>query len=114
MELTYDNAVDFLVEAIKEDYLTYSLGRKEELSDINKSMVAEFNERITVKPGRKYTKIITGNSVWGFVVASDEDKVFPKGTILKAASWAAPARNHSRGNILDGGYTIRWTGPLYM
>jgi hypothetical protein len=35
---------------------------------------------------------------------------FKKGTILKAASWAAPAKNYGRGNILDGNYDVRWTG----
>jgi len=27
--------------------------------------------------------------------------------------WSAPARNHARGNVLDGGYVVQWTGPLY-
>ena len=25
-----------------------------------------------------------------------------------------PARNKPRGNILDGGFQINWTGPLYL
>jgi hypothetical protein len=62
--------------------------------------------------GKKYNKITkqNGGSVWGFVVACDDDKKFAKGAILKAAGWQAPARNFSRGNILEGGYTVRWTG----
>ena len=39
---------------------------------------------------------------------------FKKGDLLKAAGWAAPARNAARGNILKGGYVINWTGPLYL
>ena len=65
--------------------------------------------------GTKYIKISAGGSVWGFVVNTDNDKKFRKGDILKAAGYAAPARNAATGgNILDGGYTINWTGPLYL
>ena len=45
-----------------------------------------------------------------FVVATDKDAKFKKGDILKAAGWAAPARNFARGNILEGSYAINWTG----
>jgi len=123
MELTYENAVDFLIEAIKADYLDYTLRSGgiagcevdfEGLSAVNHRMIEDFNSSFTVKHGRKYTKIIKDGGVWGFVVATDDDVKFPKGTILMAAGWAAPARNHSRGNILTGNYQIQWTGPLYM
>jgi len=36
------------------------------------------------------------------------------GDILKPASWRAPAKNSARGNVLEGGYAIQWTGPLYL
>ena len=39
---------------------------------------------------------------------------FKKGDLLKAAGFNAPARNAPRGNVLDGGFNIRWTGPLYL
>ena len=67
-----------------------------------------------VKVGQKYIKIIRENSVWGFIVNTDNDKVFKKGDILKAAGWNAPARNAARGHILDDDYYINWTGPLYL
>lgn len=114
MDKTLADAVDTLVEDIKADYLEYTSRGKEQLSEINKSMIAEFNDGFEVRPGKKYIKIISNRSVWGFIVATDSDNKFRKGDILKAASWAAPARNHARGNILEGGYTIQWTGPLYM
>lgn len=121
MELTLDNAIDFLVENIKSEYLTYTLRGKrltndvdiEGLSVVNRNMIADFNAGLSVRKGRKYIKIISNNSVWGFIVAGDGGK-FPKGTILKAAGWNAPATNHSRGNVLTGGYKVEWTGPLYM
>ena len=109
-----------LMENIKVDNLNWTTrcadakGRNT-LSDINKEMIARFNENLTYKTGSKYIKVFTeGGSVWGFVVNTDNDKKFAKGDILKAAGYNAPARNAARGNILDGGYTIRWTGPLYL
>ena len=109
-----NEAITNLLENIKEDYLRFtSRNFTRELSDVNKRMIADFNETLRYEEGRKYIKVITGNSVWGFIMKSD-DKKFKAGDILKAASWAAPARNAARGNILEGGYTIQWTGPLYL
>tara|TARA_B110001454_G_C12676515_1_gene416093 strand:+ start:65 stop:403 length:339 start_codon:yes stop_codon:yes gene_type:complete len=110
------NEMTALIENIKEDYFAWTTRcAKGELSDINKTMIAEFNENIIYKTGSKYIKVINkGGGVWGFVVNTDNDKKFKKGDILKAAGWAAPARNKARGNIVDGGYTIEWTGPLYI
>ena len=107
-----------LIENIKNDYLNWTLrctSAKGGLSEINNTMIAEFNEKLTYKTGSKYIKVFSeGGSVWGFVVNTDNDKKFKKGDILKAAGYAAPARNAARGNIVDGGYTINWTGPLYL
>ena len=50
----------------------------------------------------------------GFHCNTDNDKVFKKGDILKAAGWQAPARNAARGNIFDDDYHVNWTGPLYL
>ena len=108
-----NNEMNTLIENIKADYadVRYNSGN----GDIRKKMIAEFNEKITYKVGTKYIKVFTeGGSVWGFVVNTDNDKKFKKGDILNAADCAAPARNKSRGNILDGGYTINWTVPLYL
>ncbi|MDP6660882.1 MAG: hypothetical protein QGF30_05040 [Alphaproteobacteria bacterium] len=107
-----------LIKNIKNDYLKWTLSctsDADELTEINKTMIAEFNEKLTYKTGSKYIKIYKeGGSVWGFVVNTDNDKKFKKGDILKPAGYNAPARNAARGNIIDGGYTIRWTGPLYL
>ena len=110
-----NNEMTALIENIKADYSNWTTrcaGAKG-LDAINKTMIAEFNEKITYKTGSKYIKVFSeGGSVWGFVVNTDNDKKFKKGDILKAAGWAAPARNFPRGNILEGGYTIRWTGAM--
>jgi len=75
--------------------------------------VEKFRNEFSVKNGSKYTKIIRDGSAWAFIVNTDTDKKFRRGDILKSASWAAPARNRSRGNIY-GEYVVRWTGPLYL
>ena len=74
----------------------------------------QFLSAITIEEGRKYIKVVQGNSVWGFIMKAD-DKQFKAGDILKAASWAAPARNKPRGNVLEGDFSwVRWTGPEYL
>ena len=111
-----NNEMNTLIENIKADYFNWTTrcaGAKglDALTEINERMIAEFNEKITFKVNTKYIKVFTeGGSVWGFVVNTDNDKKFKKGDILKAAGWAAPARNFPRGNILEGGYTVGWTG----
>tara|TARA_R100000541_G_scaffold58105_3_gene68961 strand:- start:814 stop:1206 length:393 start_codon:yes stop_codon:yes gene_type:complete len=73
----------------------------------------EFADSFTINTnGRKYVKLISGNSVWGFVVKEDTNK-FKQGDILLAASYSAPAMNKPRGNIFEE-YTVAWTGPQYL
>lgn len=104
-----------LLENIKKDYYDWTLRcAKGELSNVNKQMIEEFNDGLEVEFGRKYIKIVSNRSVWGFVVSVENDKKFRKGDILKAAGYNAPARNAARGNIIDGGYSIQWTGPRYL
>ena len=113
-EIEMENAINKLFEAIADDYLQRSI--RSEYYDSN--AVKEFRENLTVEEGRKYLKIVktlgTQELVWGFIVKKD-DKKFRAGDILKAASWAAPARNKPRGNILEGDFSwVRWTGPEYL
>jgi hypothetical protein len=109
-----EQAIKHLKKAIKKDYIRFATRNgKEQLSGYMLDQVNNFDEQTTVTEGSKYIKIIRDNTVWGFVVKADF-KHFKKGDILKAAGWNAPALNKARGNILDGGYTVRWTGPLYL
>ena len=108
-----NNEMATLIESIKADYLAWQGDRAGVLTDINKKMIAEFDEGLSYKTGSKYIKITRERGgVWGFVVNIDNDKKFKKGDILKAAGYAAPARNFARGNILAGGYKVNWTGAL--
>ena len=101
--------INQLVDAIKADYARWS----NNLTLTRQEMIDEFNARVRVTEGKKYYKVIQGTSVWGFIVKEDSGK-FRKGDILKAAGWNAPATNSARGNIIDGGYAIQWTGPMYL
>ena len=73
---------------------------------------------LSLKPGRKFIKVVEGNRVWGFVAKVDgTHKGLPmlKGDILKAAGWASAAK-HSRGSIFDSDMhkSFSWTGPNYL
>ena len=101
--------IEKLIEDIKADYTAFC---------DREDMVTAFKDSITYNEGKKYVKILkklgSQTMVWGFIVNVDDDKQFRKGDILKPAGFNAPARNKPRGNILDGGYRIRWTGPEYL
>ena len=81
----------------------------------------DFRAKFIYTSGKKYIKVgqISNydanrmGSVWAFIVKEDDGK-FKKGDILKAAGWNAPAKNSPRGNVLDGGFNINWTGALYL
>lgn len=108
------------LEALREAMIADYNAFMSEVGDVQSRMRKEYAEGIRFNTGRKYIKVEKGHakgdqvSVWGFIVNADDDKKFRKGDILKAAGWATPARNKARGNILDGGYSIRWTGPEYL
>lgn len=109
----YPLALEQYLEAIRSDYFAWQLGREDSLSDIRANMVKNFNKDLRVDRGVKYTKVVTGGSVHSFVVAVGDDPKLPMGTILKAASFAAPTRKNPRGNIFTG-YTTHWTGTPYL
>ena len=87
--------------------LDYSKG------NTNEKMFNEYKDGFKSIVGQKFIKITNGNGVKAFIVKEDNGK-FKRGDILKPASWRAPAKNSARGNVLDGGYAIQWTGPLYL
>jgi hypothetical protein len=69
---------------------------------------------LEVSFGRKYAKIMSARSVWGFVAMSEDvAKAEVVGDLLKAASWSAPAK-HARGNILNGSASYDSYGPNYL
>ena len=102
--------VKAMMEAMVDDYTNFM--RPD--TGIRKKMNKEFIENLDFTIGKKYIKVIERNGgVKAFVVNVDNDKKFKLGDVLLPAGWAAPARNFARGNVLDGGYTMGWTGPMY-
>jgi hypothetical protein len=99
--------IETLIEAIKASYGEWQTRNSND--EIREKMIAEFNEKISFTVGKKFAKIVTGGSVWGFIALFDDGK-FKRGDILKAATWSQPAKNFARGNILKGGYKIFWAG----
>jgi hypothetical protein len=85
----------------------------ENFCDFVKGLLNTVGYTLDIEPGRKYIKLVSnkgGNSrsVWCFINKETGD-------IMKAASWAAPAK-HSRGNVADRTTyeTYPWTGPHYL
>lgn len=117
VDVDMNAAVDELIELIKADYYN--------------SAFTSFPSKFKTIPffnGRKYIQIhnyhftSSWNSphaeMWGFIVNVDDDKKFPKGTILKSNGFSvvnlSVNRNQNCGNVLTGGYTIKWSGPVYV
>tara|TARA_R110000824_G_scaffold387947_1_gene583364 strand:- start:330 stop:713 length:384 start_codon:yes stop_codon:yes gene_type:complete len=104
--LSFDDAMTNLLFKIQENYSNWrgnSMGKVLDLS---------------LKPGRKFIKVVEDNRVWGFVSLVDgEHKGAPikVGDIMKAAGWRAAAK-HSRGSIFDAEMhkSFSWTGPNYL
>jgi hypothetical protein len=108
------NELKKLIELIAQDYANWNARTPYGDDSTKAERAKEFARTVHVEEGRKYMKVLQGGSVWGFVMKAD-DKQFKAGDILKAASWAAPARNKPRGNILEGDFSwVRWTGPEYL
>ena len=115
------NEIEKVLEAMREDYRRWS-GRCAKHngtahSKNNIEMEENYCNGLMVEENRRYWKITGSNgggsqvSVKGFIVKAG-DKKFREGDMLKAAGWAAPARNFARGNVLDGTGVdnVRWTG----
>tara|TARA_R110002020_G_scaffold21893_6_gene74213 strand:- start:4546 stop:4902 length:357 start_codon:yes stop_codon:yes gene_type:complete len=112
-QLNKDSAIDFweamdnLLTGIKKDYAKWTDWAEG---------IERFNKNLNIKSGRKYTKIMNGNSVWGFVANGDgilKGIPYFKGDVFKAATWRGPAK-HVRGSIFDTNSNwFHWTGPTY-
>jgi len=108
------NEIEKVLEAMRNDYKRWSGPERSQIKD---EMTEDFCNGLRVEENRRYWKIIstsrggTSTSVSGFI-AKAGDKKFREGDMLKAAGWAAPARNFARGNVLDGRGVneVRWTG----
>jgi hypothetical protein len=117
--LTFNEAIENLLNNIRKDYRRWSNPDKFEgtLKEIRLRSIDRFNDSVKVVRGRKYTKVMQGNSVWGFIANGDgvlKGLRYEKGDVFKAATWRGPAK-HVRGSIFaeEQNY-FQWTGPNYM
>ena len=120
MKKDFGKSIERLLDGIKSDYAKWSLHSKDDddrMKQIKLKMIDEFNQGVKVKFGRKYTKVLQGSSVWGFIANDDgvlKGIPYKKGDVFKAAGWRAPAK-WQRGSIFDSGTNwFRWTGPRYL
>ncbi len=105
-----EQQIEQYLEAIKADYVRWKSPSTDPVGEkIRLEMIEKFCNSVEVSDGNKYLKVSAGRSVHSFIVKADNGK-FKQGDILKAASYSAPAKNFARGNVLDGGYTVSWTG----
>jgi hypothetical protein len=103
--------IELLLEAIRTDYQRSFVRYRENADQMD--MMEEFCSSLRYEVGQKYVRILQANRVWGFVVATENDKKFPQGEILEAASYKTPSRNAGRGNLFEE-YTIEWYCPQYL
>ena len=107
--------IEKVLEVMKADYRKWSNCSGD--ADIMTKMRAEYENGLEVSEGSRYYKIISTKggqrTVAGFVVKEGHAK-FKEGDLLKAASWAAPAKNFARGNVFDEESfktgSVHWTG----
>ena len=106
-----------LIKAANADYCDRSYREDGTISDHVLKMQEEFKNGWTIKEGKKYIGIYKtlGNqqSIWGGVVKEDGGR-FKKGDILKAAGYGKYAMNAPRGNVLEGNFSVSWTGANYL
>lgn len=111
-----ESAIEKYLDHIRKDYTLWS-GRSTSLDNeftrnYREQQRVKFNNSLTYEIGSKYIKVISGGSVHSFIVNDLKGK-FPLGSILKAASWRAPAKNFKRGSVLTEDFgNITWTGAV--
>lgn len=99
-------AMEAYLDHIRGDYCAWNKNETE----FGARMRDEFILGARIELGSKYAKVVTRGSVHSFVVLRDGNK-WKRGDILKAATYAAPATNFVRGNVLSGAYKhATWTG----
>ncbi len=110
---TLFQGIDKMIDAMIKDYAGFNTHNKVDV--VREKMQKEYADSFKIKAGQKYIKVTNDGSVKAFINIHDgQCGKFKKGDILKPASWAKPATNSARGNVLNGNYAINWTGPLYL
>ena len=111
-----------LIKAANADYCdSTSYDGSKTKTDTRLEMEEKFKNGWTIKNGQKYIGIYKtqGNqkSIWGGVVKEDSaNGLLKKGDILKAAGYGTYTMVGAgrRGNVLEGNYSVSWTGANYL
>ena len=111
-----------LIKAANADYCdSPSYDGSKTKSDLRLEMEEKFKNGWKIKNGKKYIGIYntigTQQSIWGGVVKEDSaDGLLKKGDILKAAGYGAYTMVGAgkRGNVLEGNFSVSWTGANYL
>ena len=111
-----------LIKAANADYCdSTSYDGSKTKTDVRLEMEEKFKNGWTIKDGKKYIGIYKtlGNqsSIWGGVVKEDSaNGLLKKGDILKAAGYGTYTMVGAgrRGNVLEGNYSVSWTGANYL
>ena len=109
-----DTKLEELLQEITNDYTEFKLmscNARGYATDHIEDSVEKFKNSLSVKRGRKYIKILSGHTAWGFINVSNTN--FKEGDILMAASWSSPTLNKARGNLFES-YDVQWTSPRYL
>lgn len=101
-----EKQLNILKDAIVADYARFTKKFQDP-----ETQVANFANNVSFHHGRKYIRVETESSVWGFINLGNDK--FQVGDLLKAAGRNAPATNKARGNIFET-YSVAWTGPHYL
>jgi len=99
-EYDFDMAIQYYADHLVANYNKW----------IRETGYSSGNYLVEFKRGSKFLKVISAHkdghrSVHSFICVKAHNK-FKFGDILKAASWAQPAKNFSRGSVLD---TVSYT-----
>ena len=117
---SYDSSVSTLLKNIKVDYANWGSDidkLDEPQKSIRLDMIDRFNNNLSVRSGRKFDKVVSNGSVWGFIAKTNgvlKGIPYFVGDVFKAAGWRAPAK-HVRGSIFSNETNwFSWTGPNYI
>ena len=119
-KLKYVEGLSSLMGGIKKSYAGWGSDINdldEPSKSIRLKMIDEFNRNLDIKSGRKFDKVVSNGSVWGFVAKTNgvlKGIPYFVGDVFKAAGWRAPAK-HVRGSIFSSETNwFSWTGPNYL